>query len=244
MEEYRKNVGGVQIGKVHCLFEQSGTFKNEFKALGIDAEDYDILNDFGETDHIIDLFAEIRKGYNNEPSIFDDIKQNELIMAFFPCVRFENQIMLSFRGQAKSMKNWNYKQKMQYCMKLHDELNDMYHLLNMLFIICIDRQIMMILENPYSKEHYLCRYWCYKAQIIDNDRTEKGDYSKKPTQYFFINIVPKNNIVFEPMMLNNVGTTWMDRRIHHYDKDVKSLKVARSLIHPDYANRFIREYII
>lgn len=48
--------------KVHCLFEQSGTFKNEFKKLGIEAEDYDILNDFGETDHIIDLFAEIRGG--------------------------------------------------------------------------------------------------------------------------------------------------------------------------------------
>ena len=29
--------------KVHCLFEQSGTFKNEFKKLGIDAEDYDIV---------------------------------------------------------------------------------------------------------------------------------------------------------------------------------------------------------
>ena len=48
--------------KVHCLFEQSGTFKNEFKKLGIDAEDYDILNDFGETDHVIDLFSEIERG--------------------------------------------------------------------------------------------------------------------------------------------------------------------------------------
>lgn len=48
--------------KVYCLFEQSGTFKNEFKKLGIDAEDYDILNDFGETDHVIDLFKEIRGG--------------------------------------------------------------------------------------------------------------------------------------------------------------------------------------
>lgn len=48
--------------KVHCLFEQSGTFKNEFKKIGIEAEDYDILNDFGETDHVIDLFAEIEGG--------------------------------------------------------------------------------------------------------------------------------------------------------------------------------------
>ena len=30
----------------HCLFEQSGTFKNEF----------------GETDYVIDLFEEIRGG--------------------------------------------------------------------------------------------------------------------------------------------------------------------------------------
>jgi len=48
---------------VHCLFEQSGTFKNEFKKLGIEAYDYDILNEYGQTDHVIDLFAEIEKAY-------------------------------------------------------------------------------------------------------------------------------------------------------------------------------------
>jgi hypothetical protein len=52
----------MKIKRAHCLFEQSGTFKNEFIKLGVPAEDYDILNDFGETDHIIDLFAEIRGG--------------------------------------------------------------------------------------------------------------------------------------------------------------------------------------
>lgn len=43
----------------HLLFEQSGTFKKEFKKLGIEAYDYDILNDFNETDYQIDLFKEI-----------------------------------------------------------------------------------------------------------------------------------------------------------------------------------------
>ena len=33
-------------GKVHCFFEQSGTFKNEFIKLGIPAYDYDIQNNF------------------------------------------------------------------------------------------------------------------------------------------------------------------------------------------------------
>lgn len=48
--------------KAHLLFEQSGTFKNEFKKLGIEAYDYDIANDFGETDFQVDLFNEITMG--------------------------------------------------------------------------------------------------------------------------------------------------------------------------------------
>ena len=47
----------------HCLFEQSGTFKNEFKKLGIEAYDYDVLNDFEQTDYQIDLFHEIEVAY-------------------------------------------------------------------------------------------------------------------------------------------------------------------------------------
>ena len=61
-------------GKVHCFFEQSGTFKNEFLKLGISAEDYDIRNNFGETDHVVDLFGEIEAAYDNKPSIFDEIR--------------------------------------------------------------------------------------------------------------------------------------------------------------------------
>ena len=50
-------------GKVHCFFEQSGTFKNEFIKLGYEAEDYDIQNQFGETDNATDLFKEIETCY-------------------------------------------------------------------------------------------------------------------------------------------------------------------------------------
>lgn len=48
--------------EVHCLFEQSGTFKNEFIKLGINAYDYDIQNEFNQTDYVIDLFKEILGG--------------------------------------------------------------------------------------------------------------------------------------------------------------------------------------
>ena len=46
------------------MFEQSGTFKNEFKKLGYKAIDYDILNDFGETNKVIDLYNQIELCFN------------------------------------------------------------------------------------------------------------------------------------------------------------------------------------
>lgn len=60
-------------GKVHCFFEQSGTFKNEFIKLGIPAEDYDLQNNFGETDHQDDLFKAIEDAYEGKPSLFDQV---------------------------------------------------------------------------------------------------------------------------------------------------------------------------
>lgn len=53
------------IRVAHCFFEQSGTFKNEFKRLGIEAYDYDIQNNFGETDYQIDLFEQIELAFAN-----------------------------------------------------------------------------------------------------------------------------------------------------------------------------------
>lgn len=50
-------------GKVHCLFEQSATFRDEFRKVGYDSFDYDIQNSFGKTDYQIDLFVEIEKAY-------------------------------------------------------------------------------------------------------------------------------------------------------------------------------------
>lgn len=236
---------------IHCFFEQSGTFKNEFKKLGYCAEDYDIRNDFGETDHIVDLFKEIEGGWNEEPSIFDKITQDDIIMAFFPCVRFENQIMLSFRGQSYQMKNWSMEQKMLHDMKLQAELTHLYNLVNKLFLICIRRKLKLIVENPYSEEHYLRRYWCLQPSVIDKDRRIRGDYFRKPTQYWFVNCEPKHNFIFEAINNNAIQTHGNDAirlltsATMEKETGIKcNHTVARSMIHPDYANRFIREYII
>ena len=159
----------------HCLFEQSGTFKNEFRKLGYEAYDYDIQNAFGQTDYVIDLFSEIAGAYDGKKSIFDRITKDDLILAFFPCVRFENQIMLSFRGQKHGMEKWSLRQKMEHDMKLLSEVKSMYDLVNKMFIVCIDKGLKLVMENPYSEEHFLRRYWCFQPSIIDRDRRINGD---------------------------------------------------------------------
>ena len=51
-------------GTAWCLFEQSGTFKQEFINLGIPAVDVDIQDNFGQTDYQIDLFREIETAFD------------------------------------------------------------------------------------------------------------------------------------------------------------------------------------
>lgn len=223
----------IELKTIHCLFEQSGTFKNEFKKLGYTAYDYDILNDFNETDFQIDLFFEIELAYEGKKSIFDKINTNDLVFAFFPCTRFETQILLHFRGDSIQQKNCSDLQKLEKDLQLHNELHYFYSLITKLAIICLKRNIPLIIENPYSSQHYLTKYWALKPKIIDLDRTFNGDYYKKPTQYFFIGCEPKNNLFFEPI------DVLKRKSIIH-----TSNKIERSLISSQYASRFIRTYII
>lgn len=223
----------------HCLFEQSGTFKNQFKKLGIEAYDYDIRNDYGETDNLVDLFKEIEGGYEGKPSIFDNIKPDDLILAFFPCIRFEAKIPLWFRGEAQQQKRWTEEQKLLHSMELHEELNQYYLLLSKMVLIVKRKGLKMVIENPWTQPHYLTTYWCIKPKIIDRNRRENGDYMEKPTQFWFIGFEPKQNIIFEPI-------EWVEKRTHQHMKaaEGKSITVRRSEIHPQYANRFIRQYLI
>jgi hypothetical protein len=223
----------------HCLFEQSGTFKNEFKKLGYEAYDYDIQNEFGETDFVIDLFAEIEGGYQGKPSVFDNISTDDLILAFFPCTRFESRVPLWFRGEAQQQKNWTIFQKLDYSMNLHDELHEFYLLISKLVYVAKKKGLRMVIENPYMQPHYLTTYWCLRPTLIDKDRTQNGDYYQKPTQYWFINCEPYYNLVFEPL-------DYVERQViaKVKKKDGLSVKTQRSMIHPQYANRFIRQYLI
>lgn len=127
----------MRFKKAHCLFEQSGTFKNEFIKLGVPAYDYDILNDYGQTDYQMDLFAEIDKAYMGQQSVFDTFDQDDVLLAFFPCTRFENQAYLNIRGDNHSMKNWSDQRKLENDIKLHRELAELYDKVTKLAVVCL-----------------------------------------------------------------------------------------------------------
>lgn len=123
-------------------------------------------------------------------------------------------------------------------MKRHDKLNLFYQMLCKLVIVAERKHLRLVIENPYNQPHYLTTWWCLRPTMIDKDRTERGDYYKKPTQYWFIGFKPKNNLIFEPLDYVEV------KRIAKKTVDGVGQTTARSMIHPQYANRFIREFIL
>lgn len=226
-------------GKVHCFFEQSGTFKNEFIKLGIPAEDYDIQDNFGQTDHQIDLFAEIEKGYGGGQSIFDSITPDDLIMAFFPCIYFTGSTNPCYF----TIENTNYRkmtlaEKFAAMIERADNRNYFYKLLLMMCGVVLMRDFRMVIENPFSSLHYLHNNFLKEPTIIDNDRRRRGDYFSKPTGYWFFGCEPtfgmsyqkpqKELIVFKARSASRAGLC----------------SEERSMISPDYARNFICDFIL
>lgn len=178
-------------------------------------------------------------GYRGEESIFDGFRHDDLILAFFPCTRFEAQINLAFRGEQYQMKKYSDLQKLEYSMKLHKELHRNYEAISEMAHIGIERNLKMVIENPFTPPHYLTMYWPLKPAVVDRNRMDNGDYMKKPTQYWFINMEPKNNILMEPIKYVEPRNV---ERLKNAEE--KKRQILRSEIHPQYASRFIRQFLL
>ena len=226
-------------GKVHCFFEQSGTFKNEFIKLGIPAEDYDIQNNFGQTDHADDLFAEIEKAYDGDASLFDNITKDDLIMAFFPCIQFCDAKTLFFKGWHISQRNWTIERIMRENIEYAKQREELFILLMKLVAVSSSRQIRLVIENPYNTSGmtYLENNFPDPA-VFDRNRMTRGDFFVKPTAYWFFGCDPTTGRTFVKdkrqrviMKCKNSG-----------EKGLCSEE--RSMISPDYARNFICDFII
>ena len=228
-------------GKVHCFFEQSGTFKKEFIKLGFQAEDYDIQNNFGETDHVIDLFSEIEKAYDSQPSVFDQIRggqDGDLIMAFFPCIYFCATSQMAFFWGCTNYRKLNYKEKSDKILQRSKVREKFFSYAVKMLTIAKVRGIKLIMENPWSEQTYLKANFVLPPSLVDMDRTKRGDYFTKPTAYWFINSEPTN------------GSTFQRQKEHKTIMSTKGASRAglcseeRSMISPDYARNFICDFIL
>lgn len=232
-------------GRVHCFFEQSGTFKNEFIKLGIPAEDYDIQNNFGQTDHQIDLFAEIETAYavererERERTIWDSISCDDLIMAFFPCIYFTGSVNpCYFRLDNQNYKSLSMGEKFDTIIERANNRNEFYKLLYKLVGVCMMRNIRLVIENPFSSLHYLHNNFLKEPTFVDKNRRIRGDYFSKPTGYWFFGCDPID------------GKSYTEPKKRLLVRESKSAPTAglcseeRSMISPDYARNFICDFIL
>ena len=224
-------------GKIYCFFEQSGTFKNEFKKLGYEAEDYDIQNEFGQTDHITDLFKEIESGFEGKKCIFDNITKDDLVMAFFPCIYFCEGSQIAFSFEYWNYRKMNVMEAASKIIKRSHKREKFYTMFIKMYAICRSKKIRMIIENPWTGQTYLKANFI-PPSIIDKNRLIRGDYFKKPTAYWFISCKP------------TYGSSIQKNKKQKKICSTKGSKTAgvcskeRSMISSDYARNFICDFIL
>lgn len=227
-------------GKVHCLFEQTGTFKREFIRLGVPAIDYDIQNNFGETDNQVDIFKEIEKGYEGNPSIFDRMVKDDLIFAFFPCIYFSCVSQLNFTWGCRNYRNISVKDMTDKILERNKKRSYFYSIAIKMFALAKERNLRLIMENPWAINSYLKGNFIMPPAIIDNNRAERGDYFRKPTAYWFLNCSPSKG-----SCTREKGKIQSKTILHTKKSSIAGLcSMERSTISPDYAHNFICEYIL
>lgn len=218
---------------VHCLFEQSGTFKKVFEKLGYKALDYDI-NKTENVDVVTNLFYQIYlENTEDKESIFNSINKDDLVIAFFPCTYFSDQSQLLSRGDNFGQKEWSEKQKLEYSMKQMQERQGYYSNLCNLCLIAIKKGFKLIIENPYGKINFLKQFFPIKPGLIIKDRRTLGDFYKKPTQFFFINCKPEFKLYGE--CFSTINSEKTIEKTHGFE---------RSIISPAFAKNFIKTYIV
>lgn len=225
-------------GKVHCFFEQSGTFKNEFKKLGYEAYDYDIQNNFGETDNVIDLFAEIDKAYEGKPSLFDGITKDDLIIAFYPCIYFNCLSQVAFTLNYINYRNLTDVERIEKILERSEKREEFYSRLIRLVCVCLRGGLRLIFENPWALQTYLKANFLKNPDLVDENRRLRGDYYIKPTGYWYWNCDPTFGESYQtPKEIKSVLTA-------KCSPEAGLCSEERSMISPDYARNFICDFII
>lgn len=161
-----------------------------------------------------------------------------MIMAFFPCIYFTGFTNPRyFTLENNNYKNLSLEQKLEAILERATQRERFYEILIKLVGVCLKREIRLVIENPFSTEHYLYNNFFKAPDIVDSNRMMRGDYFVKPTAYWFFNCEPTYGYSFQN------------------DKEQKTIIKAkggkgglcsedRSMISSDYARNFICDFLI
>lgn len=178
---------------IWCLFEQSGTLKNVLLKRGYkDVCDVDIV-DNDNVDVVIDLLADFNKIGLNTFNCFveNNILNGDVVFCFFPCIRFSWTSNLLFKCNNRELRKLSDIDKINYSSKYFDEFVYYYKSLLKFIYFCLERNIKLIVENPYDKNNnYLLKFLPFNPSIIIDNRCDYGDYFEKGTMFYFFNCQP------------------------------------------------------
>lgn len=201
---------------IYCLFEQSGVFKNVFKSKGIDAVDIDISNKFNQTDITSNIFEMIDNGFVR------GLKDNDKIIAFFPCTYFSNYNDLFMSGKSFCFRNMNNEQISDYITNRratrYKYRNKLYQLIRQ----CNRKHIPLIIENPYSRT--IIQY--LGNPTVKHTRNKYGDFYKKTTVYYCYNCT----INVDKLTVYNCAVEKHVEHAHGIERSIMSEKYAENLI--------------
>lgn len=183
------------------------------------------------------MFEQIDNAYYGQPSVFDNITPDDLIIAFFPCIFFSQQNTTFFDGTNFNWKNDGPKEKADKILARSKLRQQYYEVALEMFTTCDVRGLRLIVENPYSVVHFLHNNFPYKPAFVDKNRQARGDYFCKPTQYWFINCTPTSGRSFQKPTATYTVNGLSGHQGSLCDED-------RSLISPDYARNFICDFVI
>ena len=122
----------------------------------------------------------------------------------------------------------------------------------------------MIAENPWHPTNFTNHFWFVRTSVIDNDRTRRGDYFRKPTAYWYINCKPTYGETYQPTPkklikkitagsgaakqkrkeIKKVGKELIEHKYIEHNSSAGLCDEERSMISPDYARNFICDFIL
>lgn len=170
--------------------------------------------------------------------MFDNIIKDDLIVSFFPCIYFSCLSSLWYSITQIDYKKWPTKKIVNNIIERNKKRSNYFEILNKFCAVCIEKNLRMIFENPWSENHFLKFGFLKPPSIIDTDRTRRGDFFVKPTAYWFWNCEPTTGTSFQ---YNRKTKTILCSK---QAKDPGMCSEERSLISSDYARNFICDFIL